>query len=168
MLDSLITSKTRVRLLIKFFVNAANSGYLRGLSVELNESTNAIRKELNHLSQAGYLIKSSSQNKIAYQANTKHPMFSTMRKIVHQFLGLETIVETVLERMGHVKRILVIGDYAKGIDSGNIEVVVEGDELNTDYIKHLSSKLKDEIDRQVQFLITSKYSGEGLLVYHEK
>ena len=54
MLDSLITSKTRLRMLIKFFINTANKGYLNGLATELGESTNAIRKELNHLQGAGY------------------------------------------------------------------------------------------------------------------
>ena len=57
MLDSLIKSKTRLRLLIKFFVSQANKGYLNGLASEMNESTNSIRKELNNLYSAGYLIK---------------------------------------------------------------------------------------------------------------
>ena len=49
MLDSLITSKTRLRLLIKFFLNIANKGYLNGLANEFGESTNSVRKELNEL-----------------------------------------------------------------------------------------------------------------------
>ena len=59
MLDSIITSKTRLKLLIKFFVSSTNKGYLRGIAEEFNESTNAIRKELNQLSDAGYLSRTS-------------------------------------------------------------------------------------------------------------
>ena len=44
MLETLITSKTRIRILVKFFINTANNGHLRGLAEEMNESTNAIRK----------------------------------------------------------------------------------------------------------------------------
>ena len=47
MLENLISSKTRVRLLIKFFVNIANRGYLNSLATEFGESTNSVRKELN-------------------------------------------------------------------------------------------------------------------------
>ena len=47
MLGELITSKTRLRLLLKFFISEANRGYLNGLASEMGESTNAIRKELN-------------------------------------------------------------------------------------------------------------------------
>jgi hypothetical protein len=57
LLGELITSKTRLRLLIKFFVSQANKGYLNGLATEMGESTNGIRKELNHLHEAGYLQK---------------------------------------------------------------------------------------------------------------
>ena len=55
MLETLITSKTRLRLLIKFFINIANKGYLNSLANEFGESTNSIRKELNNLTSAGYL-----------------------------------------------------------------------------------------------------------------
>ena len=70
MLNKLITSKTRLRLLIKFFINQANRGYLNRLASEFNESTNSIRKELNHLSGAGYLERYKDNNKVAYKANT--------------------------------------------------------------------------------------------------
>ena len=57
MLNQLITSKTRLRLLIKFFISQTNKGYLNGLANEMGESTNSIRKELNHLYDAGYIKK---------------------------------------------------------------------------------------------------------------
>ena len=80
MLGELITSKTRLRLLIKFFVSQANRGYLNGLATEMGESSNAIRKELNHLHDAGYLNKVKKDNKIEYQANAKHPLYQVLRK----------------------------------------------------------------------------------------
>ena len=80
MLETLITSKTRLKLLIKFFVAATNKGYLNGLAQEFGESTNAIRKELNHLAAAGYLTKNKEANKIQYLANTTHPLFSSSKK----------------------------------------------------------------------------------------
>ena len=81
MLETLITSKTRLRLLIKFFVAATNKGYLNGLAQEFGESTNAIRKELNHLASAGYLSRIKESNKIQYLANTAHPLFTSIQKI---------------------------------------------------------------------------------------
>tara|TARA_B100001250_G_C19767364_1_gene775418 strand:- start:644 stop:1153 length:510 start_codon:yes stop_codon:yes gene_type:complete len=155
MLGKLITSKTRLRLLIKFFISQANSGYLNGLANEMGESTNSIRKELNHLYDAGYLNRTKSNNKVQYKANTKHPLFNTLRNVVLKHLGLEDIIETVLERMGNVEKIIITGDYAKGIDSGRIEVILVGKDLNFNYITQLEEKIEKLIGRKVNFFLTS-------------
>ena len=165
MLNSLITSKTRLRMLIKFFVNAANDGYLNGLANEFNESTNSIRKELNNLSGAGYLLKSKKNNKIIYSANTAHPMFTILQKIVRQHLGLEDIVETIIERLGDIDQIALAGEYAKGIDSGNIEIIINGMDVNSDYLEIIKPKIKNKIGRKVSFLLNQKLDSNSIVLY---
>jgi len=165
MLNSLITSKTRLRMLIKFFINAANNGYLNGLAHEFNESTNSIRKELNNLSSAGYLQKSKNNNKIIYNANTSHPMFGVLQKIVRQHLGLEEIVETVIDRIGDVDQIALTGEYAKGIDSGNIEIIINGEDVNKDYLDNIKPKIKKKIGRSVSFLVNQKLDSNSIILY---
>lgn len=157
MLGELITSKTRLRLLIKFFISQANRGYLNGLANEMGESTNAIRKELNHLQSAGYLKKIKVDNKIEYRANVKHPLFDVLQKVVLKHLGLEELVETVLERMGEVRQIILVGEYAKGIDSGYIEIFLIGQSLNMEYITQLEDKIENIIKRKVSFYLASKF-----------
>ena len=157
MLEELITSKTRLRLLIKFFISQANRGYLNGLATEMGESTNAIRKELNHLQGAGYLQKVKVDNKVEYKANTKHPLFDVLQKVVLKHLGLEDVVETVLDRIGNVKQIILVGDYAKGNDSGLIEVFLIGHSLNMSYIAQLEEKIEKLIKRKVSFYLASKF-----------
>ena len=157
MLNELITSKTRLRLLIKFFISQANRGYLNGLANEMGESTNSIRKELNHLFDAGYIDKVKIDNKVEYKVNVNHPLYETLKKIVYKHLGLEDIVETVIERMGNVKQIILIEDYAQGIDSGNIEILLIGKGLNFEYISQLEEKIEKLIKRKVSFYLASKF-----------
>lgn len=167
MLDLLITSKTRIKLLVKFFVTSANSGHLRGLATEFNESTNAIRKELNHLSEAGYLDKKEVSNKIAYNANAQHPMFKLLQQVVHKHLGLDTIVEQILERMGDVTQIELVGDYAKGIDSGVIEINIIGNTINTEYTKSIIPKIEKIVSRKVLFHYDQQLSEDGIVLFGE-
>jgi len=169
-LGKLITSKTRLRLLIKFFVSQANSGYLNGLANEMGESTNGIRKELNHLYDAGYINKVKVNNKVEYKANTEHPLFDVLRKVVLKHLGLEDLVETVLERMGDIDQIILIGDYAKGNDSGFIEVFLIGKDLNMDYIANIENKLEKLINRKVSFYLASKFLSdkEHIILFNSK
>ncbi len=155
-------------MLIKFFVSAANKGYLNGLANEFNESTNSIRKELNNLSNAGYLLKSKQNNRIIYNADIKHPLFKVLQKIVRQHLGLEEIVETVIYRMGDLDIIALTGDYAKGIDSGFIQILIIGDKVNNEYLENLKPKIKDKISRDVDFIIDSKVPKDGIILYKKE
>ena len=152
-------------MLIKFFVSAANNGYLNGLANEFNESTNSIRKELNNLSGAGYLLKSKENNRVIYNANTSHPMFEVLQKIVRQHLGLEDIVETVIERIGDVDKIALTGEYARGIDCGNIEIIINGSKVNKEYLENIKPKIKKKIGREVNFLINQKLDLNSIILY---
>lgn len=169
MLDNLITSKTRLRLLIKFFISQANKAHLNGLANEFGESTNSIRKELNNLFNAGYLLKSKANNKVEYNVNTDHPLYETMRKVVLKHLGIEDIVEVVLDRMGKVDEIILIGDYAEGIDSGKIEIVLTGKNLNLEYISNLEKKIEKLINRKVIFYLSTKFiSNQQHIILYKK
>lgn len=150
MLDSLITSKTRLKLLIKFFVSASNQGYLRGLADEFQESTNSIRKELNQLEEAGYLEKNSEKNKIFYRANTKHSLFQPLQKLIHTFLGIDEIVDHILGKAGDVQSVSLIGNYAKGLDSGHIEVLILGENLNEAYLLQLAAKVAVKLKKEIK------------------
>jgi hypothetical protein len=166
MLNSLITSKTRLRVLVKFFIRAANKGHLNSLASEFGESTNGVRKELNKLKDAGYLVSNKEQNKVIYRANTKHPLYSVLQQLVKKHLRLDEMVETIVKRIGDVQKIILIGDYAKGIDSGQIEVLLIANDINLEYIDELEKKLKNKIGRKVVFSMESEE--EGILLYDKE
>ena len=149
MLESLITSKTRLKLLIKFFVSASNQSHLRGLAEEFQESTNAIRKELNQLSEAGYLEKSTDKNKILYRANTKNSLFKPIQKLIHTYLGIDEIVDNILQKAGDIQEVSLIGDYAAGVDSGEIDVLILGKNLNQAYLLQLADNVGEKLEKKV-------------------
>ena len=166
MLETIITSKTRLNLLIKFFVNIANKGYLNSLANEFGESTNSVRKELNNLTNAGYLIKEESNNKLIYSANIKHPLFETLQSIVRKHLGIQDIVNRVLDNIGSIERIILLGDYARGIDSGTIDVLIIGRDIDKNYLDEIHLRIEKEINRKINFLISSTgTSQKGLVVF---
>ena len=80
--------------------------------------------------------------------------------MVFKHLGLEEIVEHVLAQMGEVKEIHLIGDYARGLDTGSIEVLLIGDQLNTKYISQLEQKIEKLIERKVQFIISNRKASD--------
>jgi hypothetical protein len=149
-------------------VNSKTQSHLRGLAEEFGESTNAIRKELNNLTQAGFLVKETDKNKIAYKANITHPLFTNIQEIIRKYLGLDRLLEQILERMGEVSQVILVGDLAKGIDSGMIDVVVIGDNLNEDYILNLSNKIEEMIERKVVLTLLAERVGVSGLVLFDR
>ena len=168
MLDSIITSKTRLKLLIKFFVSYANRGYLRGIAEEFNESTNSIRKELNQLADAGYLIRSQEHKKIYYSANTSHPLFASLQNLVRTYLGVDQTIDYVLEKAGDVSRVVLLGDYAKGLDSGVIDVLIEGEKIDSAYLLQLSRKTEELLKKRIIVHFTMPQSNSACIVLYDK
>ena len=167
MLDSLITSKTRVKLLIKFFSNPGNRGYLRGLAEEFKESTNSIRVELNRLSEAGLLVSEPNGKTKNYKANQQHPLYGEMQSIVAKYLGFDRLVEVVIKNLGNVQKAIVLGDYAKGKDTGTIELMLVGEEINLEYLDFLVEKAENKIKRKVKVQVVehAPKNIEGLVVF---
>jgi hypothetical protein len=133
MLESLIIFKTRLRLLVKFFVNDQNRRHLRVPAEEFGESADAVRKEPKYLSGTGILLNESNKNKIADKADTLHPYFTHIQETIGRYLVLARIPD----RMGAVVRVVLAGDIARGTDTGAVDRVVTGDRLNRDCIRGL-------------------------------
>lgn len=153
MLETLITSKTRLKLLLKFFLNSNSSSYLRNLENEFGNSSNSIRIELNRFEQAGLLKSKNIGNRKYFQANTNHPLFPTIHNLIIQQIGFDKIIETVIEKLGKLKCCYVVGDFARGIDSKTIDIIFVGEKIRREYLISLIRKAEKLINRNIYFEI---------------
>lgn len=153
MLDTLITSKTRLKLLLKFFLNSNSSSYLRGLENEFEESTNSIRLELNRFEKAGLLKSYFKGNKKMFQANADHPLYSPINDLLIKHIGFDSILERVVLKLGDIKKVIVVGDFARGVDSNIIDLIFVGDEINKTYLINLVEKVEVQINRKIRYLV---------------
>lgn len=152
MIETLISSKTRIKLLLKFFLNSRTTAYLRGLEGEFGESTNAIRVELNRFEQAGMLRSFSQGNKKIFQANTEHPLFGEVHGIVMKYIGLDHVIENVIEQLGDVRAVYLAGEFARGINSDIIDLIFVG-VIRKEYLLHLIERAESMIKRRIRYLI---------------
>ncbi len=152
-LDTLITSKTRIKLLLKFFLNSNSRSYLRNLETEFGESTNSIRLELNKFENAGLLKTELDGNKKYFQANTSHPLFQDINNILLKHLGFDQIVERVVNKLGNLEKVYVTGDFAKGMDNNMIDLIFIGDDINKEYLIKLIDKTESLIKRKIRYVV---------------
>jgi len=151
MIGTLISSKTRVKLLLKFFLNSETTSYLRGLEAEFGESTNSIRLELNRLEEAGMLTSNVQGNKKFFKSNTAHPLYKEVHNILLKYIGFDKIIEGVVERLGDVQKVFVTGEFAKGLDSQIIDLVFIGN-IDKEYLVRLIGRTEPLIKRKIRYI----------------
>ena len=149
MSDTLVSSKTKIKLLLKFFLNSSNTSYLRNLETEFSESTNAIRIELNKFEESGLLISHSQSNKKIFKANTNHPLFPEINSIVRKYIGIDKIIDSIISKLGIPEEVWLVGKIAKGMNSDTIEIVIRGD-VNKQYLDGLIRKVEGTIKKKLK------------------
>ncbi len=177
MIETLISNKTRIKLLLKFFLNSNTTSYLRGLESEFGDSSNAIRLELNRLEKADMLKSSLQGNKKFFTANTSHPLFNDIHSLILKHVGIDKVIETVIERLGDLEEVYLTGSFAKGIDSQIIDLIFVG-EVEKEYLIQLVEKVEKLIKRKIRYLIYAKeelklanweqFSTEPLLIWSKE
>ncbi len=153
MIDTLVTSKTRVKLLLKFFLNRNTTSWLRDLQNEFVESTNSIRLELNRFEKAGMLESFSKGNKKIYRANKQHPLFDDVHSIIMKYVGIDRLVEKVISKIGELHSAYLTGDFANGKDSNVIDLLLVGDSIDRLYLLKLIDKGEEMVNRKIRYMI---------------
>jgi len=155
LLSGIIASKTRIRLLMRLFFNPQTRSYLRELSKEFNVSTNAVREELNQLTKTNLLKSEKNGRQIFYQANTEHSLFPELKSMVGKVMGIDQVIDGIVNRLGDLERAYLIDDYAEGKDTGIIDILLVGD-IDQHHLNDLSRKTERYIKRKIRSLVLSR------------
>ena len=130
--------------------------YLRSLETEFGESSNSIRVELNKLESAGLLNSTTDGNKKMFFANSNHPLFDDIHRILLKFVGIDQIIEKITSQIGELQAAYLIGKFATGNDSPIIDMILVGNNLDRNYIDTLVSKAESFISRKVKYIILNQ------------
>ena len=122
----LIASKTKIKLLMRLFFNPKTQSYLRELAKEFNVSTNSVREELNQLTKTKLLKSQREGRQVYYKANTEHPLFPELKSMVSKVMGIDQVIDGIVNRLGDLESAYLIDDYAEGKDTGIIDLLLVG------------------------------------------
>jgi hypothetical protein len=153
-LRAVIPSRMRVQILVRLLLNPGIRAYLRGLATEFDVSPNAVRTELNNLCKHKVLTSKRNGRTILYHANTKHPLFPELSSMVRKITGIDELVKSVVDRLGNLETAYLIGDYARGADTGIIDVVLVGN-IDRVQLEDFIVKTEAYIDRKIRSLVLS-------------
>ncbi|MCB2183191.1 MAG: ArsR family transcriptional regulator [Desulfobulbaceae bacterium] len=159
--SGLITSKTRIRILMRLFLNPERQAYLRELSAEFHTSPSQIKGELDQLNDSNLLISQKKGRQILFSANTNHPVFNELHSMVKKAMGMDHILESIIVRLGNLEKALLIDDYAEGKDTGIIDLVLIGD-IDHENLLDLTTKAEKYIERKIRTLSLSSIEYHNL------
>jgi predicted transcriptional regulator len=164
--QGLIASKTRIKLLTRFFFNPLTKSYLRELAKEFSLSTNSVREELNQLTKTKLLVSEKNGRQVMYGANTKHPLFPELKSMVGKVMGIDQVIDSIVTRLGNLEKAYLIDDYAEGKDSGIIDLILVGN-IDSYHLSDLSKKTERYIKRKIRSLVVTQAEYQNLLAQLE-
>ena len=154
-LSSIITSKMRINILMRLFLNANQEVYLRELANEFEASPSQVKEELENLSAAGLLGSRKAGRMIKFKANINHPLFPELQSMVSKSLGMDRILDSIIIRLGNLKQAILIDDYAQGRDTGIIDLVLVGD-IDRNNLDDLVAKTEKYLKRKIRTLVLNE------------
>jgi len=160
--SGLISSKTRIRLLVRFFFNPKTRSYLRELAKEFDISTNSVREELNLLTKTKLLKSEKNGRQVLYMANESHPLYPELKSMVGKVMGIDQVVDGIVNRLGDLELAYLLDDYAEGKDTGIIDLLLVG-KVDEYHLNDLSRKTERYARRKIRSLVLSRQEYKKLL-----
>ena len=152
---------------MRFFFNPQTWSYLRELAKEFNVSSNAVREELNQLTSTNLLKSEKNGRQVYYRANTEHSLFPELKSMVGKVMGIDKVIDGIVNRLGDLELAYLIDDYAEGKDTGIIDILLVGN-VDQYHLNDLSRKTERYINRKVRSLVLSKDEYKSFLSELEK
>jgi len=140
---------------MRLFFNPQTRSYMRELAKEFEVSTNAVREELNQLTKTNLLKSEKKGRLVFYQANTEHSLFPELKSMVGKIMGIDQVIDGIVNRLGDLERAYLIDDYAEGKDTGIIDILLVGD-IDQYHLNDLCRKTERYIKRKIRSLVLSR------------
>ncbi len=113
MLQHIIPSKARRKVLELFFYNPSEAFYLRQIVRKIDEEVNAVKRELDILSEEKLLLKEPRLNKILYTLNRNYLLYGEFLQIFTKLGKLPTLIYKNTSKLGKLKFAVLSMKFAK-------------------------------------------------------
>jgi predicted nucleotidyltransferase len=100
-------------------------------------------------------------------ANTEHALFPELRSMVSKVMGINQVIDSIINRLGNLENAYLIGDYAEGKDTGIIDIFLVGD-IDQYHLNDLTRKTERYIKRKIRSLVLSRDEYKNFLAELEK
>src|SRR3989338_2469471 len=169
MLEELITSKARRKLLVLFLTSPDRQFYVRELARKTGEQTNSVRRELEKLERLGLVAKERKANLLYYCTDRHCPIYEELKRIVMKTEGIGSVLREGLKSADKVRFAFIYGSFASGEEraGSDIDVMVVG-KISPEELGPKIRAVERQIGREINQVIFPeteflKRRGEGFI-----
>ena len=82
-------------------------------------------------------------------------MFQEIQSLIQKYVGIDQIIDKLVYKLGKVDSAYLIGDYAQGVDSGLIDIILIGD-IDISELYKVSNKRNKSLKSKIRPLVITK------------
>lgn len=155
-LQSLLVSKTRLKLINIFYKDVRELFYVRQLVRQTGEEINSVRRELLNLKKAGLLLSEVRGNRLYYWANPDNNLYIDLMILSHKTTGLCSSIQKNISKVGQLKLLICTFPYLLGnTGSDDVDLIIVGD-ISIKEIDTLVSEEEKILGREINYMVMSK------------
>ncbi len=158
LLEDLIISRVRVKMLSLFLNNPATIYHVREIVRQVGEEINAVRRELAHLEKAGMLAKEQRANRLFYRFRKEYPLYFELMELIGKTTGLGWDIVKNRTKLGKIKYAMLSGRFLRGLphaSSSDVDLLIVGSVV----LPELASYVKAEEvkkERELNYTVMSE------------
>lgn len=155
MLDQLLGSRTRAKILRLLLTNPEKSYFVREMSRKIKEHINSIRRELTFLSSVGIITASGDGQKRFYQVNVSYPLFPELKGLIFKAQVMEEQrLLAAIQDSGRIM-LLVLTGFFVGQEEAPTDILIVGS-VNRVKLKKLMLTFQEHFDREIHYTVMTK------------
>lgn len=112
-LEDIIISRVRVKILTLFLSNPGNIFHVRDIVRKVGEEINAVRRELAHMEKAGMVSKEQRANRLFYEFRKDYPLYYELLELIGKTSGLGWDILKQRAKLGKIKFAMLSGRYLR-------------------------------------------------------
>lgn len=157
MLEELMGSRTRGKILSLFFLHPDEEFYVREIVRKVKENHNSVRRELNKLTNLGVLLSNRKGNLRYFQINKKFPIYEELKMIYVKTDGIGNEIKNILEEQKRIEMAFIYGSWAEGKERllSDIDLFIVG-EVDEDMLIESLNTLEKKLSREINYVIFDK------------
>jgi len=150
MLEAIISSKTKRKLLTILLTNPKRRFYVRELCRDVKENINSVRCELKKLSSIGLVSSEREANLLYYKINTRCSVYKELKNLIYKTEAFGPYLKEIANFPDDICVAFVYGStaYDQEWEKSDIDLFVVGD-IDGEKLHRYVFKLEEEIGREI-------------------